>query len=1033
MKSIFKKIALVLALAMVVTMLPAKSVSVSAADASANKWTRKTCTLYIDNPVEGDKDGIYVSSAYATAAPKVKDPEGWKAEGYSVVFASDDETVATVGTRYGLVEAVGIGQTTITATYSKEGAADVVESFPVTVKRAAASVALDDESAKAVQELVVGADSVELKAVMADADGNIELVEKTAENGGKLSDLLSEGRQFVTDYLKFTVTNPEDKEVLKVEDNKLTAVAEGEATLVVKAYRYDWQSWGKTKSKYVKVVTAQAEIPVTVKEAGIVKAEQTAYNAFELTFDNEDVAKAASDETSKYFTSGNAAVTDKDDIVKVYEVLKNADGEVVGDGAAVIIGGISQKNNAKNVLSVTMFQELKQNTDYVVYYKNGKANFTTAENIAAGITISQGESVKESIDGVGSTTKIVLGIYTYGENGQEVNLDGCVNYDGWRNSVTLEEIGGEQYHPDYSVSTDPSDPYVDFYTDDTKVTATVRATLLDYFNEKKPGNPLVDQTVIRIGDYTTLDAKIADYGVHRTGSTHTTDGIYSSKEFAAEDVGMRLFVKLEIYRNGKTEEHFSEVEEGTFTFRSANEDKLIVGEKTGELFPAKEPTNDTVNVFVFYDGKLVGYCPIKVWEKRVLTSLTVEPNATKMSYNPVTGISDSITLTVKPLDQLKASFMQDVSVTCSVMGAADDYVAGTTVKNDKTYTLSPNSDGNAFTITFNPTTNLPTSQRSIRIVCTAVYDDGVTKRTLTASTSFSAKNTSASSVSRYDLNLSSTTLDMKLEDKNGGRVSDKKVGITVYTMDREGFKIEQLAVAPWVGGNVPSTGNYITVQKNNEYMGASDGFNTDGSQKLVFETVKESSGAYVVSRSAIENEVIPVKVNEQFLTTVSGAAISQMPHMLEKAETGNYQVSLYVGGKRVTGAVLQLKDTQPDVIAQNWKRNRVDGSAEKVGGVLDAIGKVVVNNNSVNVVGALEFKLGDMFIGNDIYVGEVEIDKATKLPTGKIILNNDIVVHGNSVAIRQVRYLLTHTENDTTYVYELEIPVNKTILVGVTQ
>lgn len=78
---------------------------------------------------------------------------------------------------------------------------------------------------------------------------------------------------------------------------------------------------------------------------------------------------------------------------------------------------------------------------------------------------------------------------------------------------------------------------------------------------------------------------------------------------------------------------------------------------TGELFPAKELTtnNDTVNVFVYYDGQLVGYCPIKVWSKRVLTNLTVTPDKSKMSYNFGKGIDDLVTLTVKPVDQLESS------------------------------------------------------------------------------------------------------------------------------------------------------------------------------------------------------------------------------------------------------------------------------------------------------------------------------------------------------------------------------------------
>ena len=134
MKSIFKKIAFVLALAMVVTMMPAKA---AAAAESDGPQMYKTLKLYVG----GDVTGNYPEQRYAKV---------WEKDGYEVEFESSDESVATVYSK-GYVTAVNVGSATATATFtSEDGSEEVVRTCAITVKRNAERVGLNGESAKKV-------------------------------------------------------------------------------------------------------------------------------------------------------------------------------------------------------------------------------------------------------------------------------------------------------------------------------------------------------------------------------------------------------------------------------------------------------------------------------------------------------------------------------------------------------------------------------------------------------------------------------------------------------------------------------------------------------------------------------------------------------------------------------------------------------------------------------------------------------------------------------------------------------------------
>lgn len=249
MKNFFKKLAFVLALAMVVTAV-APAASASAAKAPVLNTTSKK--LYLEKDVA---TGKYTN----TFTLKV-----WNKGDYRVTFTSKNPEVATVSKWYGTVKAVAPGEATIVATVSNKSTGKVVKTLTskVWVKRNAVEVGVSTASAAKLDNALNVGDKVKLNVFRKDLNG------KTAWQQAD--------KTIVTDYTVWTSSNTSVATVDKWGTVK--AVAPGTAKITVRT----------AQTEAPAVATANVvELNVTVKSNGITNINQTTSNTIEVTFGSE--------------------------------------------------------------------------------------------------------------------------------------------------------------------------------------------------------------------------------------------------------------------------------------------------------------------------------------------------------------------------------------------------------------------------------------------------------------------------------------------------------------------------------------------------------------------------------------------------------------------------------------------------------------------------------------------------------------------------------------------------------------------------
>lgn len=253
MKNFFKKLAFVLALAMVVTAIAPAAQASAAAQPTLNATSKK---IYID----GDYTGKYSD----TFTLKV-----WNKGDYRVTFASSDTKIATVTKWYGVVTAKAVGTATITATVSNKTTGKVVKtlSSKVYVKKNADSVKFGS-LAKFDQPLVVG-DKVKINV---------------ARVAGTVTAWKQADKTQISDYTLWTSSNPEVATVDKWGTVK--AIAAGETTISAVAM----QTEGTVAT------TAPVTVKVTVVAKGITEVTQKTTTKLEVAFgaaqDTDKVTKS---------------------------------------------------------------------------------------------------------------------------------------------------------------------------------------------------------------------------------------------------------------------------------------------------------------------------------------------------------------------------------------------------------------------------------------------------------------------------------------------------------------------------------------------------------------------------------------------------------------------------------------------------------------------------------------------------------------------------------------------------------------------
>ncbi|MBQ9118510.1 MAG: Ig-like domain-containing protein [Lachnospiraceae bacterium] len=247
MKKFFKKIAFVSAMAMVVSAVPAQT-----AKAAEGPQMYSSLKMYLGR----GEDEEFSSERYAKVW-------NWKDEYTTVKFTSDNEDVATVTAKKGLVTAQGVGSANITAKFTDEDGNSVERVCKVTVKNNAVEAGIGSGSAEKLLNLTVG-DSKQMYAYRIDANG--------AE--------VWSGRDDITDGVRFASS---DESVFTVGKKKgmVTAVGAGEATLSVWAV----QSEGVTRDENgvpveYPATTEVKEYPVVVKEPA---AEEVVFDKAKLS------------------------------------------------------------------------------------------------------------------------------------------------------------------------------------------------------------------------------------------------------------------------------------------------------------------------------------------------------------------------------------------------------------------------------------------------------------------------------------------------------------------------------------------------------------------------------------------------------------------------------------------------------------------------------------------------------------------------------------------------------------------------------
>ena len=601
MKNFFKKLAFVLALAMVVTAV-APAASASAAKAPVLNTTSKK--LYLEKDVA---TGKYTN----TFTLKV-----WNKGDYRVTFTSKNPKVATVSKWWGTVTAVAPGEATIVATVSNKTTGKVVKTLTskVWVKRNAVEVGVSTASAAKLDNALNVGDKVKLNVFRKDLNG------KTAWQQAD--------KTIVTDYTVWTSSNTSVATVDKW--GTVTAVAPGTAKITVRT----------AQTEAPAVATANVvELNVTVKSNGITNVNQTTSNTIEVTFGSEmdtvvnkdtlEITPASSTyqtpivKSVKWNSDKTVATVVvysdfEDGVVYTLSVKDNADitGEFkasVGKVASIVITGPSTvlengnatdiKYDLKDANGVKVSKENDARVEFEIvdgdqngYVDDGKIGvFEKGKTVAIKATYYTGTFTEEGTEvSFTSNTFVVKGISatdaTLASTKYVVTEDEYSKID-WNNVSNDLTIGltDDSYRIHLNVKDSQDKAYTteknsDDFTFESMDTAKVEVDSLGNLYPIAKGVAYIKVTVKDIEKTFLIKVTIGDERKATTFTLDKTSAIVSNKKNVDDEVTFKATVKDQYNADFKVEEFKVE---GNSTL--AKEYETALDEKTLVFNPAELP------------------------------------------------------------------------------------------------------------------------------------------------------------------------------------------------------------------------------------------------------------------------------------------------------------------------------------------------------------------------------------------------------------------------------------------------------------
>jgi len=400
MKNFFKKLAFVLALALVVTAIAPAS-KASAATAPTLKKSSKV--LYIG----GDKTGN-IGDTYRFTFNN--------AAGYTATWKSTKKTVATVDAKTGNIQAVGVGSSDIKATLTNKAGKAVELVAKVYVKQNATAIGFGSKAA--VKEALAVGDTAKVNVYR--AVGATKVWKQT-------------DKSLSTDVIKWTSSKPEVATVDKW--GKVTAVAAGTTTITATAT----QSEGSTP-----VLSKSYDVTVA---AGLKSVAQKSVNTFEAIFAGDLSTIANKDNVKVYTLVGTTKVSvlvkevkfdavdkTKATVTTYTDLVKDAEYVVEYNDTTASFKGADLSDKAVAKLEIKTTEAVKSvetTIDVKAYDKNGVE--IPASVIAGRITLSAetGDFFLDSANkkitfynsGKTATVKAVFHTYEYGTDYKEVTID----------------------------------------------------------------------------------------------------------------------------------------------------------------------------------------------------------------------------------------------------------------------------------------------------------------------------------------------------------------------------------------------------------------------------------------------------------------------------------------------------------------------------------------------------------------------------------------------------------------------------------